>query len=113
MSDRIEDVSIDELGERDLDERASTEEPAKTKFVEFVGTDPRFGVEFYPEGRVGHTVLPRDVKDAWGVEIPKKIEWTKAAGGPHKGRMLAPAEGLSDEALESFNNDPMFKVVEL
>jgi hypothetical protein len=109
------DMSIDEIVEEDLSSgnELADQEPAKQKYVEFLGKNPGHGTAFYGAGRVGHIVTPKQIRDAWGVEIPKKLEWTKMAGGPHKDRMLVSAEGLSDEALASFDNDSMFRVVEL
>ena len=95
------------------DEPEAEPEPEKVEYIEFLGTDPKFGTEFYAPGVVGHTVTRKDLKDAWGITIPKDIEWTKLAGGPHRGRMLVPVSDLTPEAADGLANDPMFKRVSL
>jgi hypothetical protein len=88
-------------------------ESETTDYIEFLGTDKEYGVEFYAPGVVGHTVTRKDLRDAWDVETPKDLKWTKMAGGPHKGRMLVKVEDMSEAAATGFENDPMFRRVSL
>lgn len=82
--------------------------PAKEEFIEYVG-EPPYGAQFISR----HTVTRRQIKDAWGITIPKDLEWTKTEGGPNKGRMLVPVSDMTPEAAEGFASDPAFKRVEL
>lgn len=91
------------------EELAEQEEPAKVDYIEFLGTDPQFGVEFTSE----HTVTRKQLKDAWDVTTPKDLRWEKKVGGPHKGRMLVPVSDMSPEAAAGFENDSMFRRVTL
>jgi hypothetical protein len=85
----------------------------KVEYIEFLGTNKEFGVEFYKEGVVGHSVTRKELREAWDVDTPKDLKWTKMAGGPHKGRMLVKVEDMSPAAAEGFANDPMFRRVTL
>ncbi len=114
------EIVADEQAAEQIDEEHEAvteedEEPAKTEYLEFLGTDPRgFGTEFYAEGVVGHTVTRKHLKDVHDVTTQDKdLAWTKAAAGKHKGRMLVPVADVSPEALDILENDPMFKRVSL
>jgi hypothetical protein len=83
-------------------------QPSEQEYIEFVGQEPH-GTEFHSE----HTVTRKQLRDAWGVETSKDLRWTKAAGGPNKGRMLVPVSDMSEAAAQGFENDPMFRKVTL
>jgi len=100
-----ENVAPEDLTpEADEDEEA---EPA-TPYIEYVGTPP-YGAQFIVE----HTITRKQIKDAWDLTMPKDLKWTKAEGGPLKGRMLVPVSDMTPEVAEGLANDPMFKRVEL
>lgn len=113
MSDANEAQTAEErevaLDEAAMPQTAEAEpEPEKTEYIEFVGTEP-YGTEFIGE----HTVTRRQLREAWGVTIPKDLKWTKTQGGPNAGRMLVPVSDMTPEAAEGFDKDPMFKLVSL
>jgi hypothetical protein len=102
MTDNMQDMSIDEIAEQDVEAQA---EPAKTEYIEFVG-DVKYGTEF--TGR--HRVSDKHMKKFHHVDLGKKeVSWTKRADG----RMLVPTSDITPEAAEVLANDPMFKRVEL
>jgi hypothetical protein len=78
------------------------------EYIEFVGQQP-YGVEFTAE----HVVTRKQLREAWDVTIPKDLKWTKAEGGPNRGRMLVPVSDMTPEAAAGFENDPLFKLVTL
>jgi hypothetical protein len=107
----VSDDRNDALTEADPEVAADEEafeEPETTEYIEFVGTPP-YGVEFTSE----HTVTRKQLRDAWSVSIPKDLVWRKTEGGPNQGRMLVPVSDMTPEAAAGFENDPLFKRVEL
>jgi hypothetical protein len=112
------DILADEQAAKDIDQDNSVavpedDEPETTDYIEFVGTDPQFGTEFYRPGVVGHSITRKHMRETHDVTMTKDLEWTKAEAGKHKGRMLVPVEGLSQDTLDILENDPMFKRVSL
>jgi hypothetical protein len=106
------EVVADEKAAEAIDADNSVEaeaEPAKVEYIEFVGTDAKYGTEFHSE----HTVTRAQIRDAWDIKTPKDLTWTKLEGGPHKGRMLVPVSDMSPEAAAGLENDPMFRRVTL
>lgn len=95
-------------GEQDNPEPVTEEADPGTEYVEFVG-DKQFGIEF----TTSHVVTRKQLRDAWGVEIPKDLKWEKKQGGPNAGRMLIPVSDMTEEAAQGFDNDPMFRRVTL
>lgn len=108
VGDTATGTTLEDTATTDAEQEQPEEEP-KTEYIEFVGTDPQYGVEFHSE----HTVTRKQLRDAWGVETSKDLKWTKQDGGPLKGRMLVPVADMSPEAAEGLANDPMFKRVTL
>jgi hypothetical protein len=85
------------------------EKAASADFIEYKG-DPTYGTEFL----TSHTISRKDAKEgAWGIEIPADLVWTRREGGPYRGRMLLPVEGMTEDTLASLENEPGFKRVSL
>ena len=80
-------------------------EPAKTTYVEFVGSPP-YGTEFVND----HSVDKAHMRQYHDVDLGAEVvKWTKGKNG----RFLVPADQMTPEAAKVLDNDPMFQVVEL
>lgn len=102
----------------DKDEALLTEEPisdestaddGKTEYVEFVGSDPAHGTEFY--GAKGtHSIDRKHMKDYHDVDLgTKEVVWSRGKNG----RFLVPTSELTPEVVAVLEKDPMFKVVSI
>lgn len=103
-----DEAALPESADTDQVVIVEDDEPAKVEYLEFVGTPP-YGAEFISS----HTVTRRQVRDNWDLSMPKDLEWTKAKGGPHAGRMLVPVSDTTPEVAQGLENDPMFRRVTL
>lgn len=85
------------------------QEPAKTEYLEFLGTNPEFGTEFY--GDTGtHVITAKHLREAADVELGvKEAVWKRGRNG----RFLVPTSDLTPEAVDHLSHDAMFKVVSL
>lgn len=84
------------------------EQPSGIEYIEFVGEKPH-GTEFSG----GHTITRKQLKDAWDVDTPNDLSWTKAEGGPNRGRFLVPVSDMSPAAAEGLAKEPTFRRVTL
>lgn len=76
------------------------------EYIEFVGTDKRYGTEFHST----HTVTAKDLEDAADIDLGKDVvTWRKGSNG----RFLVPASELTPEAVEYLASDPMFRLVKV
>lgn len=81
----------------------------KVEYLEFLGTDPQLGTEFY--GATGtHSVSAKHLREVADIELGvKEAVWQRQKNG----RFLVPTADLTPEAVEYLMQDPMFKVVSL
>lgn len=81
----------------------------KTDYVEFLGTDPSVGTEFY--GQHGtHSITRAHMKDTHDVDLGvKEVVWKRGKNG----RFLVPASDLTSEVVDILIADPMFKLVSI
>lgn len=85
------------------------EEPAKTEYLEFLGTDPQFGTEFYGETGT-HSITAKHLREVADVDLGvKEAVWKRGRNG----RFLVPTSDLTPEAVDHLSHDAMFKVVSL
>ncbi len=102
----MSDVTDKELLEPESFKTA--EEPAKTDYLEFVGTG-QYGTEFYGQ-RGTHVVTAKQLKEAYDVDLGvKEAVWKRGKNQ----RFLVPVADLNAEAVEALEKDPMFKRVSI
>jgi hypothetical protein len=93
-------------------EEVPADEPVaedKPEYIEFLGTDPRYGTEFYGVNG-SHTIGRTHMKDQHDIDLgTKELVWKAGKDG----RFLVPVADMSPEAAEHLANDPMFKRVTL
>jgi hypothetical protein len=83
--------------------------PEKTEYLEFLGTDPAHGTEFYKDSGT-HTVSDAHMKSVHDVSLGKReAVWKRGRNG----RFLVATADLNPAAVEILAADPMFKLVEL
>lgn len=82
----------------------------ETDYIEFVGDNPKYGVEFYNGPSGTHSLTAKHMKEYHDIDLGKKeVVWTKGKNG----RMLVPVSDITPEAADVLAEDPMFKRVTL
>ncbi len=85
------------------------EEETTNEYLEFVGTDPIHGTEFYGANGT-HSLTQKHMKEYHDVDLGKKeVVWKRGSNG----RFLVPVSDLTPEAVEVLAQDPMFKKVSI